>query len=89
MPAHSSQYPGGGRKVLLFRSRRQPWDESYRPRMAVYGAVLLATSGLIVGGVWLVTALSRIPAHVDCNFSKTRPCHNYPENPSRVILLPR
>ncbi len=89
MPARSSQYPGHGEKVLLFRSRQLPWDTDYRRRMTVYGAVLFATTCLIAGGVWLVTAISEIPAHVDCNFSKSRPCHNYPDNPSRVIILPR
>jgi hypothetical protein len=66
-----------------------PWDEDYPNRMAVYGAVLLAVAGLVAGGVWLASALNRVPVHVDCNFSRSRPCHNYPDNPPRIVVLPR
>ena len=40
-------------------------------------AALLAVALLIVvSGVWLVTGITSIPRHIDCNFSKHRPCHN-------------
>jgi hypothetical protein len=41
-------------------------------------AALLAVAVMIVvGGVFLVDRITSIPRHVDCNFSKHRPCHSF------------
>jgi hypothetical protein len=41
-------------------------------------AALLAVALLVVvSGVWLVTGITSIPRHVDCNFSQHRPCHSF------------
>jgi hypothetical protein len=89
MAAHSHHPSDGTSNVVLFPRRRLPWDEDYPHRMAVYGGVLLAIACLVAGGVWLASALNRVPVHVDCNFSKYRPCKNYPDNPPRIVALPR
>jgi hypothetical protein len=50
-------------------------DESGR---AAGNAALLAVAILIVvSGVFLVHGLASIPRHIDCNFSKHRPCHSF------------
>ena len=57
--------------------RARPPDDRVR---ASGNAALLAVAILIViGGVVLVDALAGIPRHVDCNFSKHRPCHHFAE----------
>jgi hypothetical protein len=50
-------------------------DESGR---AAGNAALLAVAILIVvSGVFLLHGITSIPRHVDCNFSKHRPCHSF------------
>jgi hypothetical protein len=47
---------------------------------AAGNAALLAVAVLIVvGGVFLLNGITSIPRHVDCNFSKHRPCHSFAE----------
>ena len=41
-------------------------------------AALLTVAVLVViGGVFLVEGITSIPRHIDCNFSKHRPCHSF------------
>src|SRR6266566_6884355 len=41
-------------------------------------AALLGVAVLVViGGVFLVEGITSIPRHIDCNFSKHRPCHSF------------
>ena len=41
-------------------------------------AALLSVAVLVVvGGVFLVEGITSIPRHIDCNFSKHRPCHSF------------
>jgi hypothetical protein len=73
----------GSTNVILFPRRTQGgarWDDEYRGRMAVYGALFLVAAGFVAAGVCLATALNSVPVRVDCNFSKHRPCHNYPDS---------
>jgi hypothetical protein len=84
MAARSHHPTQGSADVIMFPHRFKahgPSDDDYGSRMKVYGVVFLMTCCLVAGGVWLVTAITSIPAHVDCNFSKHRPCHNYPNSP--------
>ena len=57
-----------------FRAAAAQDDE----KRASGNAALLAVAVLIVvGGVFLVDGITSIPRHVDCNFSKHRPCHSF------------
>jgi hypothetical protein len=89
--AARSHYPThGSANVIIFPHRYKghgPFDDDYRGRMTVYGVVFLMTCCLVAGGVWLVTAITSIPTHVDCNFSRHRPCHHYPNPPEPVRLV--
>ena len=81
MATHRQASTDGAGEVVLFPRRFKghgPGDDDYWGRMRVYALVLAMTACFVAGGVWLVTAITSIPAHVDCNFSKHRPCHNYP-----------
>ena len=41
-------------------------------------AALLGVAVLVViAGVFLVDRITSIPRHIDCNFSKHRPCHSF------------
>jgi hypothetical protein len=40
-------------------------------------ALLAVAVVIVVGGVFLVDGITSIPRHVDCNFSKHRPCHSF------------
>ena len=40
-------------------------------------ALLAVAVAVVVGGVFLVDGITSIPRHVDCNFSKHRPCHSF------------
>ena len=47
-------------------------------RRAAGNAALLTVAVLVVvGGVFLVDRIASIPRHIDCNFSKHRPCHSF------------
>jgi hypothetical protein len=57
-----------------FRAAAAP-DEA---RRAAGNAALLTVAALVViGGVFLVEGITSIPRHIDCNFSKHRPCHSF------------
>ena len=32
---------------------------------------------VVIGGMFLLNGLASIPRHIDCNFSKHRPCHSF------------
>jgi hypothetical protein len=40
-------------------------------------ALLTVAVLVVVGGVFLVDRIISIPRHIDCNFSKHRPCHSF------------
>ncbi|SRR5438876_3886570 len=40
-------------------------------------ALLTVAVLVVVGGVFLVEGIASIPRHIDCNFSKHRPCHSF------------
>jgi hypothetical protein len=40
-------------------------------------ALLTVAVVVVVGGVFLVDRITSIPRHIDCNFSKHRPCHSF------------
>jgi hypothetical protein len=40
-------------------------------------ALLTVAVLVVVGGVFLVDRITSIPRHIDCNFSKHRPCHSF------------
>ena len=47
-------------------------------RRASGNAALLSVAVLVViGGVFLIEGITSIPRHIDCNFSKHRPCHSF------------
>jgi hypothetical protein len=47
-------------------------------RRASGNAAMLAVAVLVVvSGVFLVDRITSIPRHIDCNFSKHRPCHSF------------
>jgi hypothetical protein len=82
------------RSAEVIRFPRRPrggtrWDDDYRGRMVVYGVLFIAAACFVAGGVWLATALNGVPRKPDCNFSRHRPCHNYPDDPVRLPGLPR
>jgi len=57
-----------------FRAAAAPEEE----RRAAGNAALLGVAVLIVvSGVFLVDRITSIPRHIDCNFSKHRPCHSF------------
>jgi hypothetical protein len=56
-----------------FRAAAAP-DES---RAAGNTAMLTVGVLIVVGGVFLLNGLASIPRHIDCNFSKHRPCHSF------------
>jgi hypothetical protein len=57
-----------------FRAAAAP-DEA---RRAAGNAALLTVAMLVVvGGVFLVDRIISIARHIDCNFSKHRPCHSF------------
>ncbi len=57
-----------------FRGAAAPEDGS---RAAGNAALLTAAVLVVAGGVFLLNAITSIPRHVDCNFSKHRPCHSF------------
>jgi hypothetical protein len=89
-PHYPTHGPGN---VVLFPRRFRPHEfaDDYRRRMTVYALLFLVATCFVAGGVWLVNAITSIPTHVDCNFSKHRPCHNYPGSlePVRFVDAPR
>ena len=48
-----------------------------RPRTSGNAALLTVAVLVVVGGVFLVDRITSIPRHIDCNFSKHRPCHSF------------
>ena len=57
-----------------YRAAAAPHQE----RRAPGNAALLAVAVLVlVCGVLLVDGITSIPRHIDCNFSKHRPCHSF------------
>ena len=46
-------------------------------RAAGNAALLTVAVLVVVGGVFLVEGIASIPRHIDCNFSKHRPCHSF------------
>jgi hypothetical protein len=66
-------------KVIPFPRpfRTRPPDD--RARAAGNAAMLMVCVLVVIGGVLLVDALASIPRHIDCNFSKHRPCHHFVE----------
>jgi len=57
--------------------RTRPPDD--RARTSGNAALLAVAILIVIGGVFLVDALASIPRHLDCNFSKHRPCHHFAE----------
>ena len=48
-----------------------------KKRVSGNAALLAVAVAVVVGGVFLVDGITSIPRHVDCNFSKHRPCHSF------------
>jgi hypothetical protein len=49
-------------------------DDDYRRRMRANAAAFVLCLFLVVCGVWLVNAITMLPAHLDCRLSPHRPC---------------
>ena len=49
-------------------------------RAAGNAALLSVGVAIVVAGVFLLQGITSIPRHVDCNFSKHRPCHSFVGN---------
>ena len=49
-------------------------DDDYRRRMRANAAAFVLCLFLVVCGVWLVNAITMLPAHLDCRLSLHRPC---------------
>jgi len=66
--------------VVLFPGPR-PFRGAAAPEDGVRtsgNAALLGVAVLVViAGVFLVDRITSIPRHIDCNFSKHRPCHSF------------
>jgi len=70
-----------GNVVPFPRPRPRPYSHAAaqdEARRASGNATMLAVAVLVVvGGVFLVDRITSIPRHIDCNFSKHRPCHSF------------
>jgi|GEM_PF-4426337 len=62
------------RRPRPFRAAAAQDDEK---RGSGNAALLAVAVMIVVGGVFLVDGITSIPRHVDCNFSKHRPCHSF------------
>jgi hypothetical protein len=49
-------------------------DDDYRRRMRANAAAFVLCLFLVMCGVWLVNAITTLPAHLDCRLSLHRPC---------------
>ncbi len=63
--------------IAFSRPFRGPDARDFARRDPGNAALLAAALLVVVSGVWLVTGITSIPRHLDCNFSKHRPCHNF------------
>jgi len=57
-----------------FRGAAAPEDGA---RTSGNAALLTVAVLVVIGGVFLVEGITSIPRHIDCNFSKHRPCHSF------------
>ena len=57
-----------------FRAVAAP-DEG--PRGVGNAALATVAVLVVIGGTLLLNGLASIPRHIDCNFSKHRPCHSF------------
>jgi hypothetical protein len=68
------------KNVIAF-PRARPFRAAAAPDDGVRASgntALLAVAVLVVvSGVFLVDRITSIPRHLDCNFSKHRPCHSF------------
>jgi hypothetical protein len=59
----------------LFRPFPATGDDDYRGRMRANAAAFALCVILVTAGVWLMVEIASLPQHLDCNFSRHRPCH--------------
>ena len=62
------------RRVAPATTGARAGDDDYRPRMRANAAAFMLCLFLVVCGVWLVNAITMLPAHLDCRLSLHRPC---------------
>src|SRR5215472_14650270 len=80
----------GNRSWQLRPHRASPTSRPFRAaaaaaphksgRAAGNAALLSVGVAIVVAGVFLLQGITSIPRHVDCNFSKHRPCHSFVGN---------